>query len=152
MSESSTSDTAKDVLVNSRLLGHTRHPTITDIPLGSWTVTLMLDLMELMGQKQDPTAADVSLSVGLGASLLASAGGLADLSQTYSERDRRLGATHGILHGLTMVLYGGSLAARRYKQSNVGRMLAFAGYGTLLAAAYLGGALAEKRHPSLTPR
>ena len=142
-------EAAKSVLVNSRLLGHTRHPTITDIPIGSWTVTLVSDLLETAGYKQITTAADISLLVGIGASVLASAGGLADLSETAGETDRRLGIMHGLLHGLTTVLYGSSLVARRKESRTIGRSLAFAGYASLLSAAYLANELAKKRAKSL---
>ncbi len=138
-------ETARDVVVNSRLLGHTKHPTITDVPLGSWTVTLVSDVLEIAGEDSCSTSADVSLGVGLAASLLASVGGLADLSQTQGQADRRVGMMHGIFHGVTMLLYGGSLWARKTEQRNLGRALSFAGYGTLLVASYLGNELAERR-------
>lgn len=135
----------KDSLVNSRVLGHTRHPTITDIPLGSWTVTLVSDLLEMTGQEQCSTVADVSLAVGLGASLIASLGGLADLSETHGQDERRLGMMHGILHGVTMLLFGGSMAARRAEKRGLGRGLSLAGYSTLLTSAYLANELAKRR-------
>ena len=82
---------------------------------------------------------------GTGASLLASLGGLADLSETHGREERRLGMMHGIWHGVTMLLYGGSLAARRAEKRALGRALSFAGYGTLLAASYLANELVERR-------
>lgn len=138
-------ETARDIAVNSRLLGHTKHPTITDVPLGSWTVTLISDVLDIAGQDSCATSADVSLGVGLAASLLASVGGLADLSQTTRQADRRVGMMHGIFHGVTMLLYGGSFWARRAEHRNLGRALSFAGYGTLLVASYLGNELTERR-------
>ncbi len=141
----SAGEAVRDSLVNSRILGHTRHPTVTDIPLGSWTVTLVSDVLELTGNEQCSTAADTSLTVGLIASLAASLGGLADLTETHQPEERRLGMMHGILHGLTTVLYGGSLAARRFGQRGLGKGLSFAGYGTLLASAYLANELVEHR-------
>ncbi len=138
-------DAAKDVLVNSRVLGHKKHPTITDVPLGSWTVTLVSDVMEMAGKQTSATAADVSLSVGLVASLMASLGGLADLSETHDEHERRIGMMHGILHGATMLLYGGSLTARRMRRRGLAQALSLTGYGTLLAASYLASNLVERR-------
>ena len=140
---------AKDVLVNSRLLGHKRHPTVTDIPFGSWTVTLVSDVLAAAGAKRTEQAADTSIIVGLVASSIAAAGGLVDLSETAGDADRRLGMMHGILQGATMVLYGGSFAARRSKRQGLGRLLAFAGYGTLIAASYLANKLTEQRLPLL---
>jgi hypothetical protein len=139
------SDAAKEVLVNSRLLGHTRHPTITDVPFGSWTVTLVSDLLETAGKSEYAKATDASLAVGLVASLMAAAGGLADLSETRGQTDRQLGMMHGLLHGVTMLLYGGSLAARQSDKRKLGRALSFLGYGTLIGATYLANELRQKR-------
>lgn len=138
-------EAAKDVLVNSRLLGHKRHPTITDVPLGSWTVTLVSDVLEMSGQEPCAVAGDISVGVGLVASLAASLGGLADLSETHPQEERRLGMMHGIFHGVTILLYGGSLAARRSQKRGLGRALGFAGYATLLTASYLANELVERR-------
>ena len=138
-------DAVKDSLVNSRVLGHTKHPTITDVPLGSWTVTLISDVLETTGRQGCATAADISLAVGFGASLVAAVGGLADLSETHGQDERRLGMMHGILHGVTMLLFGGSLMARRSDRRVLGRALSFSGYSTLLISSYLANELAERR-------
>ena len=141
----STSERTKDVLVESRLLGHKHHPTVSDVPFGSWTVTLVSDVLEIAGAKVGDGAADTSIVVGLVASLVAAVGGLVDLSRTDLAEDRRLGTMHGILHGATVLLYGGSLAARRCERRGLGRTLSFAGYGTLIVASYLAGKLTESR-------
>jgi hypothetical protein len=141
------SEATKDTLVNNRLLGHTRHPTITDVPLGSWTVTLLADILEAAGQKRFALTGDTSLAVGLTASLLASAGGLADLSETRDPTDHRLGALHGIFQGLATLLYGGSFIARRGGNRLLGRAFSVSGYGTFITAAYLAAELAKRRKP-----
>ncbi len=143
-------EAAKDVLVNSRLLGHKKHPTITDVPLGSWTVTLVSDVLETAGNKPCAAAGDVSITVGLVASGLAALGGLADLSRTSGQSDRRVGMMHGILHGVTMLLYSASLLSRRRENRMLGRAFSVAGYGTLLAASYLANELAERQAPLVT--
>lgn len=139
------SEATKDTLVNNRLLGHTRHPTITDVPLGSWTVTLLADILEAAGQEKFALTGDTALAVGLTTSLLASPGGLADLSETQDPTDHRLGAMHGIFQGLATLLYGGSFVARRTRNRLLGRALSVAGYGTLITAAYLAAELANRR-------
>ncbi len=142
-------DATRDALVNSRLLGHMRHPTITDVPFGSWTVTLVADGLDIAGHKQYSAAADISLAVGLVSSLLASAGGLADLSETQGQTDRRLGTMHGVLQGVTMLLFGGSLAARRTDKRGIGRILSLAGYATSIASSYLANELVESRRSAV---
>ncbi len=140
-------DAARDALVNSRLLGHTRHPTITDVPFGSWTVTLVSDILEVNGKEQFVPAADASLTLGLVASTVASIGGLADLAETYDPTERRLGTMHGLAQGVTLLLYGGSMAARHASNRKLGRVLSFLGYGTLIAASYFANELKERRSP-----
>lgn len=135
----------KDVLIYNRLLGHMRHPTITDVPFGSWTVTLVSDVLESTGQTQYAVAADIALGIGLAASLLAVAGGLADLSETHDPANRHLGAMHGIFQGVATTLYGASFVLRRRSRRNVGRTLGFAAYGCLFAATYLAAELAKRR-------
>ena len=145
-----TGETARDALVNSRLLGHKRHPAITDVPFGSWTVTLVSDILEASGHHQFSEGSDTALGVGLAASLIASAGGLADLSETEDHADRRLGTMHGILQGIATLLYGGSFIARRCNNRALGRGFSFAGYGAVIAASYLAAELAKRREASGT--
>lgn len=142
---STASEATKDTLVNNRLLGHKRHPTITDVPFGSWTVTLVSDILEAVGQEQFSVSGDTALGVGLAASLIASLGGLADLSETHAPADRRLGAMHGLLQGAASLLYGTSFVARRTSQRTLGRILSFTGYGTVIAASLLAAELAKRR-------
>ena len=138
-------EATRDALVNSRLLGHTRHPTITDVPFGSFTVTLVSDALELAGQEQFSEAADTGLLIGLTASVIASAGGLADLSETAGQTDRRLGMMHGIFQGISILLYAGSFAARRTNRRGLGQTLGFLGFGALVASSYLANELSNKR-------
>lgn len=139
------SDATKDALVNNRFLGHTRHPTITDVPFGSWTVTLLADILEAAGQEKFALPGDTALAVGLSTALLASPGGLADLSETEDPINHRLGAMHGILQGVTTLLYGGSFIARRSRNRLLGRVFSVSAYGTLITAAYLAAELAKRR-------
>src|SRR5437879_7389143 len=47
-------------------LGHPLHPVLTDVPLGAWTATLLLDAMEdRSGGSSRARAADASLAPGL---------------------------------------------------------------------------------------
>ena len=47
-------------------LGHPLHPVLTDIPLGAWTATLLLDAMaDRRGHSGIARAADASLALGL---------------------------------------------------------------------------------------
>ncbi|MEU8274647.1 DUF2231 domain-containing protein [Microbispora bryophytorum] len=57
-------------------LGHPLHPVLTDLPIGSWTTALVLDLT---GQKR---AARAAVGVGLAGALAAAVTGLHDWQHT----------------------------------------------------------------------
>jgi nitrite reductase/ring-hydroxylating ferredoxin subunit/uncharacterized membrane protein len=123
-------------------LGHPLHPVLTDIPLGAWTATLLLDAV---GDRSDQPgvarAADVSLALGLAGAVGAAVTGLTDWSDTDA-RPRRIGVAHAALNGFATLLFAGSLVYRTRADRGVGRGLAVAGYLAAVAAAYLGGELA----------
>src|SRR4051794_34379361 len=58
--------------------GHALHPALTDIPIGAWTATLVLDLMEANGRRDVRAGADVALAVGLAGAGTAALAGIAD--------------------------------------------------------------------------
>ncbi len=129
----------KDAL-NGVWLGHPLHPAITDVPVGSWTVALALDLLEIRGDSQYTAGADAAVAVGLLASVPAALSGLTDWSDTHG-KPQRVGAMHGLLNIGAAALYLGSYASRKAEKRGLGRWLGFAGYGLVLASAYLGGEL-----------
>ena len=114
-------------------LGHPLHPVLTDIPLGSWTAALIMDLL-------DERAADTALKVGLAGAACAAVTGLTDWQATDGPA-RRVGVTHGLLNLTSASLYTASLMARRRKRRSLGRNLAYIGFGISAAAAWLGGNL-----------
>ncbi len=122
-------------------LGHPLHPVLTDIPLGAWTATLLLDLMgDRRGRSGVARAADASLALGLAGALGAAATGLADWSETDA-RPRRVGVAHAALNVGATLLFAGSLFSRSRGRRAAGRGLALAGYFATVTAAYLGGEL-----------
>jgi nitrite reductase/ring-hydroxylating ferredoxin subunit/uncharacterized membrane protein len=120
-------------------LGHPLHPVLTDLPLGAWTVTLLLDALEEAGPGFGP-AADASLALGLAGALGSAVTGLTDWSETDA-RPRRVGMAHAALNASATLLFAGSLLLRLSGRRATGRRLALTGYLATLAAAYLGGDL-----------
>jgi nitrite reductase/ring-hydroxylating ferredoxin subunit/uncharacterized membrane protein len=114
-------------------LGHPLHPALTDIPLGAWTVTAVLDLV-------DAPEADISLKVGLAGAVAAAVAGLTDWQATDGPA-RRVGITHGLLNLTATSLYALSLVERNRRNRGTGRALAFAGFVVSSVAAWLGGNL-----------
>jgi nitrite reductase/ring-hydroxylating ferredoxin subunit/uncharacterized membrane protein len=121
-------------------LGHPLHPVLTDIPVGSWTAALVLDVMEASGAKDCAAGADLAVKVGLAGAAGAALSGLTDWQAT-DEKARRLGVIHGLLNTVAAVLYTASAVQRGRRRRESGRLLAYCGYGIAVASAYLGGSL-----------
>jgi nitrite reductase/ring-hydroxylating ferredoxin subunit/uncharacterized membrane protein len=122
-------------------LGHPLHPVMTDIPLGAWTATLLLDAMgDRRGRSGVARAADACLALGLVGALGAAVTGLTDWGETDA-RPRRLGLAHAALNVGATLLFAGSLLSRSRGRRAAGRGLALTGYLATVAAAYLGGEL-----------
>jgi nitrite reductase/ring-hydroxylating ferredoxin subunit/uncharacterized membrane protein len=121
--------------------GHALHPALVTVPLGAWTVTLVLDALESMKDRRDlAPGADASLAIGLAGAAGAALTGATDWSDTNGEA-RRMGIAHGLMNLGVVALYGLSLARRRQGDRAGGRNLAMLGYVAALASSYLGGHL-----------
>jgi nitrite reductase/ring-hydroxylating ferredoxin subunit len=127
-------------LLHGTPLGHPLHPVITDVPVGAWTVTAVLDALELGGRRDVAFAADAALVVGLLGGLGAIASGLADWSDTGDEA-KNVGMAHALLNSLSFSGYVASLALRRGGRRKAGGVTALLAYGVSGLAAYLGGEL-----------
>jgi nitrite reductase/ring-hydroxylating ferredoxin subunit/uncharacterized membrane protein len=122
-------------------LGHPFHPVMTDIPLGAWTATLLLDAIgDRRGRSGVARAADATLALGLAGALGSAITGLTDWSETDA-RPRRVGVAHAALNASATLLFAGSLLYRSRGSRGAGRGLALTGYLAMIAAAYLGGEL-----------
>ena len=122
-------------------LGHPLHPALTDIPLGAWTATVMLDAVaERTGNAGIARASDAALELGLVGAVGAAVTGAADWKDTDA-RPRRVGLPHAALNVGATLLFGGSLICRAVGNRAAGRALAATGYLVAAAAAYLGGEL-----------
>lgn len=131
--------------LNGTWLGHPLHSVLVDIPIGTWTAALMLDLLEIFsGRKRYGKAADAAILLGAVGATGAAVAGATDWQHTQGEA-RRTGFLHALLNGSTIVFYLLSLAARRSKNRGMGRSLAIGGYALLFASAYIGGDLVYRQ-------
>jgi nitrite reductase/ring-hydroxylating ferredoxin subunit/uncharacterized membrane protein len=122
-------------------LGHPLHPVLTDIPVGAWTVALVLDALDtLSGRDELGRGADAAVAVGLAGAVAAAATGLTDWRDTDSPA-RRIGLAHGLLNVGAALLYSASLLSRHGGKRAVGQSYAALGYAVAAASAYLGGEL-----------
>ena len=124
--------------LHGRWLGHALHPVITDVPIGMWLGSLLLDLVGAHKSAAVVNAAGSASAVG------AAVTGFADWTTTYG-RDRRVGVLHGLLNtgGLALQLLSLSARLRRRKSSAVA--LSALGFTVSSVAAYLGGELVYGR-------
>ena len=131
--------------LNGTWLGHPLHPVLTDIPIGAWSVTLLLDALDGDGESGTASrglrrAADASLALGLAGTVASAASGLTDWTD-IDARPRRVGAAHALLNSTATLLFAASWLARRQGRRPGGRRLAWTGFLVASAAAYLGGEL-----------
>ena len=125
--------------LNGVWLGHPLHPMVTDVPVGAWTSTFVLDVAASVTDTDGlETAADLTLLVGLLGAYSSAASGLTDWMDTYGE-ERQLGLLHGVTMLTTTALYSLSLLARLSGARSTGVNLAHLGYLLLAGGAYLGG-------------
>lgn len=125
-------------LLHGTVLGHPLHAVVTDIPIGAWTVTAVLDALELCGQPG--TGSDAALVIGLLGAGGAAASGWADWSDTDDD-PRTLGMAHALVNGTAVLGYMLALFLRRSGRRRLGILTALAAYGIVSAGAYIGGEL-----------
>ncbi len=123
----------KDFL-HGRWLGHALHPVLSDLPIGFWTGSLVLDYLGA------GFSAGVLSAAGSAAAVATAASGVADWTVTDG-RERRLGLAHGVTNVAGLALQVASLGARVMGARSQARALGLVGWSVSTAAAYLGGEL-----------
>jgi uncharacterized membrane protein len=132
-----------DVL-HGRFLGHPLHAALVSVPVGAFTIALVLDAAEVTtGTRRYRRAADLVTGIGLGGAVVASVAGLADWSLTQGPT-KRVGFVHAVLNQLIAGTYGISLYARARRHRGAGIALAATGWSALVFSAWLGGELAYR--------
>jgi nitrite reductase/ring-hydroxylating ferredoxin subunit/uncharacterized membrane protein len=126
----------KDALTG-KWQGHPVHPVLTDIPIGLWTSSVLLDVL---GGTKSRGASQTLLGLGIASALPTVAAGVADWIDTYGD-ERRIGLVHAAGNATAMVLYTSSYLARRRGSHGLGVALSFAATGVLAGAGFLGGHL-----------
>ena len=123
-------------------LGHPLHPALVAIPLGAWTVAMVLDSMEsLSGREELGAGADAAVAIGLIGAAGAAITGATDWSETDG-RGKTIGLLHGLLNAGATALYATSFFLRkRKKQRSKAIALSMLGFAISNASGYLGGHL-----------
>jgi nitrite reductase/ring-hydroxylating ferredoxin subunit len=127
----------KDVL-SGTWLGHAVHPMLTDIVIGSFISTTLLDLF---GGDESGTAGTRLNTLGVLAYPPTALTGLNDWADTEIADDtvRRVGLVHAAGNAVALTLYVGSLVARRRGRRGRARLFSVLGGGVLMVGGYLGG-------------
>lgn len=122
-------------------LGHPLHPVLTDIPVGAWTVAVLLDGADVVsGKGKYADGADAAIAIGLAGALGAALTGVTDWHKTNGKA-RRIGLVHGLLNVGATTLFATSYLLRRNRRREAARACSLIGYLVAGASAYLGGEL-----------
>jgi nitrite reductase/ring-hydroxylating ferredoxin subunit/uncharacterized membrane protein len=132
--------TLKDVL-SGTWTGHPLHPVMTDLPIGFWTSSFMLDLV---GGKRSAAASQRLVGLGILSAVPTAAAGLSDWSDTIGE-ERRIGTVHAAANVAALWLYTWSWFARRAGRRKAGVTLGLLGATAATAGGYLGGHLVYRQ-------
>jgi nitrite reductase/ring-hydroxylating ferredoxin subunit/uncharacterized membrane protein len=124
-------------LLSGTYLGHPLHPMLTDLPIGAWSMSVLLDTA---GGADARKAADLLVGAGILTALPTAASGLNDWSHTYGPATR-VGLVHAAANTVALGLYTASLIARLSGHRRRGKTLGLAGFAALMAGGYLGGHL-----------
>ena len=130
------------VFLNGTLVGHPLHPMLTDIPIGAWTLTIILDLIGLLFRfPQLGLASGIAAGVGVAGALAAAAAGLADWMDV-DPPEKAIGAFHATVNVSATVLFLISFLMRwgSHWQPGWGTfVVALVGYLLVSIGGYLGG-------------
>jgi nitrite reductase/ring-hydroxylating ferredoxin subunit/uncharacterized membrane protein len=124
-------------LLSGTWLGHPLHPVLTDVVVGAWTSSFLLDLIP---GRRTRKASDRLIDVGILAALPTALAGLSDWSDTWG-RTRRVGLVHASANVVALWLYASSSLSRKRGRRLRGWWLSTTGFGVVNVSAYLGGHL-----------
>jgi len=123
--------------LNGTWLGHPIHAVLTDVPIGAFTVTIILDVLN------QRYAADVALAFGVLAMLGAAVAGFADYADTDG-LPRQRATVHSVVMILALIVYVISMLIRYGNPADRTAAIAtsIVAYLILTAGAYIGGDVA----------
>jgi uncharacterized membrane protein len=118
-------------------LGHPLHPMLTDLPIGFWTSSFLLDFA---GKKAAKTST-VMCGLGVASALPTIAAGVTEFPK-QPEAKKHTTAVHMLCNAVATLLYTLSFAARMKKMRGRGVLFGLLGAAVATAGGYLGGKLA----------
>jgi nitrite reductase/ring-hydroxylating ferredoxin subunit/uncharacterized membrane protein len=131
-------------LLHGTWMGHPLHSVLTDMTIGAWVFSFVLDLLSLNRcSRSIRRAADTLLNLGNATATTTALAGLADYS-TIPDRAVTTGATHALLNTLVLVISLFSALLRKNGKREQGIWLSSLSSSILMVSAWLGGELAYK--------
>jgi nitrite reductase/ring-hydroxylating ferredoxin subunit/uncharacterized membrane protein len=137
---------AVELMHGGRWAGHSVHAALSDLPIGLWSGTVVLDALgkDTAGDGSRMGPASTLSAAGLVAAAATVATGTTDWTVSDGG-DRRVGLFHGMLNLAGTALQAASLAARLAGHRRPARVLGLASMTVTAAAGYVGGHLVQGR-------
>jgi uncharacterized membrane protein len=132
-------------------LGHALHPILTDIPIGAWTSSVVLDWI---GGTDSRPASERLILTGVLAAGATVATGWSDWADAEQRNPavRRSGLVHAAANATATALMIGSYVARKRGARGHGKLLSLAASATLGVGGWLGGHLSYTLGAGVTAR
>ncbi|MGH2554825.1 MAG: Rieske 2Fe-2S domain-containing protein [Actinomycetota bacterium] len=129
-------------LLSGTWLAHPVHPMLTDVTIGAWTSSFVLDVLP---DDRAGWAADALVALGTLSAVPTVLTGLSDLADITDGEERAVGVYHALGNLTAVALYGMSFLARTRGSRSSGKALALLGATVASAAGFLGGHLAYRK-------
>jgi nitrite reductase/ring-hydroxylating ferredoxin subunit/uncharacterized membrane protein len=130
--------------MNGTWLEHPLHSVLTDVPIGGWTVAILLDLIALIfGVANLGLASAIAIGLGVLVALATIATGLMDWMDV-DPPELSVGITHGLTNVVATILFAISFIMRwagSWQITIANFIPAILGYVTVSFGAFLGGSL-----------
>lgn len=127
-----------DVL-HGKQLGHAVHPILTAFTVGNWTSAILFDVLGFITfSRSTRRAGDTLTALGVLSAFPSALTGMTDYS-TIQKNSANYGAAHGLINGLALFFYMGSVVARLRGQRFRALWLAMIGFGAVTLSSWLGG-------------
>lgn len=127
-------------------LGHPLHPMLTDLPIGFWTSSFLLDFAGRRGAR----TSTVMTGLGVATAVPTIAAGVTEFAKLPEEK-KHTAAVHTVCNVIATVLYTLSFVARIKKMRVRGVLFGMLGATVASAGGYLGGKIAYEGDPASTP-
>jgi uncharacterized membrane protein len=127
-------------------LGHPVHPMLTDLPIGFWTSSFLLDF----AGKRAARTSTIMTGLGVAAAVPTIAAGVTEFSKQPEEK-KHTAAVHMVCNAIATVCYTFSFLARLRKRRATGVAWGMIGAAVASVGGYLGGRIAyEEPHAPTT--